>query len=107
MERGEATTVRLNDAVQVQPDSIVSRTVFKDDQLKVVLFGFGAGQELSEHTSSKLAVMHFLTGEAEVTLGKQRQVASPGTWIHMPAGLPHAIIARQPTTMLLYLMMGL
>ena len=34
-------------------DGILSRTLYNDERTKAVIFGFGAGQELSEHTSSK------------------------------------------------------
>ena len=32
-------------------DGILSRTIYQDDQIKVVVFGFGQGQELLEHTA--------------------------------------------------------
>lgn len=89
--------------VQPPPGGITSRTIHNDEALKVVLFGFDAGQELSEHTASMPAVMHFLEGEADVTLGDERTAAGPGTWIHMQAGLRHAITAKTPTIMLLSL----
>ncbi len=86
-----------------QPESIVSRTLHHDEQCKVVLFGFAAGQELSEHTAAVPAVMHFLAGEADVGLGDESVQANAGAWIRMPARLPHAITARTPVTMLLTL----
>jgi quercetin dioxygenase-like cupin family protein len=85
-------------------DGTLSRTLHQDEQLKAVLFNFSAGQELSEHTASTPAVMHFLQGEAEVTLGSDRVVAKAGTWIHMTAQLPHSIHATTPVTMLLLLL---
>ena len=59
---------------EVEPpaDGTLSRTLHQDERLKAVLFGFAAGQELSEHTSSTPAVMHFLKGEATVTLGDEQ-----------------------------------
>lgn len=87
------------------PDKgILSRTVFNDDRLKGVLFGFAQGEELSEHTASMPAILHFLHGEASVGLGEDRQQAQPGTWVHMPAGLKHSIQARTPVVMLLMLL---
>ena len=65
---------------------------------------FSAGQELSEHTASTPAVMHFLEGDAHVTLGGDPIVASAGTWIHMQAQLPHSIRAKTHVAMLLLLM---
>jgi quercetin dioxygenase-like cupin family protein len=90
--------------VELPKDGTLSRTIYQDDQLKAVLFGFSAGQELSEHTSSMPAVMHFLQGDAEVGLGDDTVSATGGTWIHMPAMLPHSIQTKTPVTMLLLLM---
>jgi quercetin dioxygenase-like cupin family protein len=85
-------------------DGTLSRTIHQDDSLKTVLFGFGAGQELSEHTASTAAVMHFLQGEADVTLGEDAMTAGAGTWIHMAPQLPHSIRAKTPVVMLLFLL---
>ena len=87
--------------LDVPPDSIISRTIFKSPELTVVLFGFAPGTELSEHTAAKTAVLHFLAGEADLTLGGDHQDALPGTWVHMPANLPHSVNARTAVRMLL------
>jgi quercetin dioxygenase-like cupin family protein len=93
-------------AAEVEPpvNGTLSRTLYQDDLLKVVLFGFAAGQELSEHTASTPAIMQFLRGEADVTLGADHVVASSGTWVHMPAQLPHSVRAKTSTVMLLLLL---
>lgn len=93
-------------AAEVEPpaDGTLSRTLYSDDRLKVVLFGFSAGQELSEHTASMPAVLHFIRGEAEVTLGDDRLAAVAGTWIHMPANLRHSIRTTTPVVLLLLLL---
>ena len=93
-------------AKEVQPPDkgILSRTLYNDDRLKAVLFGFGQGEELSEHTASMPAVLHFLQGEAKLTLGDDMLEARPGTWVHMPAGLKHSIKAKTPVVMLLLLL---
>ena len=85
-------------AQEVRPPDkgILSRTLSNDDRLKVVLFGFGRGEELSEHTTSMPAVLHFLQGEAKLTLGDDTLEAKPGTWVHMPKGLRHSIQAQTP-----------
>ena len=89
---------------EISPDSIVSRTFYSSEQVKVILFGFAAGQELSEHTASKPAVLHFLQGRARLTLGGDETTAELGTWVHMPPNLPHSIYAETQVTMLLYLL---
>jgi quercetin dioxygenase-like cupin family protein len=85
-------------------DGILSRTVFQDDRLKAVVFGFGQGQELSEHTAAKPALLFFVKGEASVGLGDDTKEAQAGTWVHMAAGLKHSIRAKTPVVMLLVLL---
>ena len=85
-------------------DGILSRTIFQDDQVKAVIFGFGQGQELSEHTAAKPAMLFFVKGEATVGLGDEAQEAQVGTWVHMPANLKHSIMAKTPVVMLLVLL---
>ncbi len=96
----------LDLAEEVQPPAkgILSRTLFSDDRLKAVAFGFAQGKELSEHTASTPAVSHFLPGEAKLSLGDDTVEARPGTWVHMPKGLRHGIQAQTPVVMLLLLL---
>jgi quercetin dioxygenase-like cupin family protein len=104
MENSPAHIVNLASAVLPPEDGIISRTIHNDERLKAVVFGFGSGQELSEHTASLPAVMHFLSGAADVTLGGEKSAASAGTWVQMPAGMPHSILAQTPVVMLLLLL---
>lgn len=90
----------------IPPDSIVSRTFHSEGQVKAILFGFAAGQELSEHTASQTAILHFLQGEADLTLGEDSMEAQAGTWVQMPPQLPHSVVAKTPVVMLLLLVKG-
>ncbi len=90
----------------VPEDSILSRTFYDGDDVRGVLFSFAAGQELSEHTASSPAILHFLSGEATVTLGGETVDAHAGSWAHMPPNLKHSIHAKTPVTMLLVLIRG-
>ena len=89
---------------EIGEDSIVSRTVYKDDGVRVILFGFAAGEVLSEHTSSYPAILHFLEGQAAVTLGEEAIQAQAGTWVHMPAHLPNSVKAETVVKMLLLML---
>lgn len=88
---------------EIPHDSIISRTIYNDEHLKAVLFGFDKGQELSEHTASMPAIIHIIQGEAKLKLGDDSVEAETGAWIHMPAGLRHAVYANTPLVMLLVL----
>lgn len=85
-------------------DGILSRTLYQDDKLKAVLFGFAPDQELSEHTASSPAILHVIHGKATLLLGKDTVEAVPGTWVHLAAQLPHSVHAKTPLVMLLLLL---
>jgi len=96
----------LVESVQISPDSIVSRTLRADENAKMIVFGFDAGQELSEHTASVLAIIHILSGQAEISLGEEKHEASAGSWSWMPAKLPHSSVAKTPVVLLLTMFTG-
>jgi len=91
---------------ETPPESIVSRAIYQDERHKVVLFGFAAGQELSEHTSSRPAILQVLRGEARLTLGDEVIDAAAGSWAFMPPHLKHSLTAKTPVQMLLTLLNG-
>ena len=80
----------LDLAKEVEPpeDGILTRTLFNDDDVKAVIFGFGQGEELSEHTASMPAILHFIQGEANLTLGGETVEAQPGTRPSPPIDRP-------------------
>ncbi|HKY84889.1 MAG TPA: cupin domain-containing protein [Anaerolineales bacterium] len=88
----------------IPQDSIVSRAFYTGDGVRATLFGFAAGQELTEHTASQAAILHFLKGHARLVLGELRTEAGPGSWAHMPAHLPHSVHAEDEMVMLLLLL---
>jgi quercetin dioxygenase-like cupin family protein len=92
---------------EIPPDSIVSRTVLENERVKLILFGFAPGQELSEHTASMPAILHFLRGEAALTLGADEQTAQPGTIVYMPPRLPHSVQAQSEVVMILLMLKGI
>jgi quercetin dioxygenase-like cupin family protein len=96
----------LDLAKEAEPpaDGILSKTIYQDDQIKAVVFGFGQGQELSEHTASKPAMLFFVKGEASVGLGDDVKEAGAGTFVHMPSGLKHSIKAKTAVVVLLVLL---
>ncbi len=74
-----------------------------DDQVKVVLFAFAAGEGLKEHVAPLPAIIQIIKGEAELTVGEQRVPGKSGTWIQMAIKTPHSIKATTPMVMLLTL----
>ena len=93
--------------VEVPKQGILSRTLYNDDQVKLVLFGFSPGQELSAHTAPMPASLYFLQGEGSLTLGDDQMSVRAGSCAHMTPGLTHAIVASTPLAMLLLMMKGM
>lgn len=83
---------------------ILSRTLYSGQGHKVVLFAFDAGQELSEHTASRPALLQILSGKGSLKLGQEELEIQPGSLAYTPAGLVHAVRAESPMVMLLTLL---
>jgi quercetin dioxygenase-like cupin family protein len=92
--------------IEIPKQGILSRTLYNDDQVKLVLFGFSEGQELSAHTAPMPASLYFLKGEGSLTLGEEQMAVRSGSSAHMTPNLRHAIVAKTPLVMLLTMMKG-
>ncbi|NND03248.1 MAG: hypothetical protein HKN91_10715, partial [Acidimicrobiia bacterium] len=52
-EPAAATVFRdLAAEVEIPTEGTLSKVIYKDDQVRLVLFAFDAGQELTEHTAA-------------------------------------------------------
>ncbi len=91
-------------ALDIVPDSIISRVIYKDSSINVTLFAFAPGQGLTEHTSARPATIHFLRGEGTLTVAGDRKDITPGSWLHMAPGTAHSVDATTPLVMLLTLL---
>jgi quercetin dioxygenase-like cupin family protein len=83
---------------------ILSQTLSNESGIELVLFAFAPGEQLSEHTSARPAIIHILSGEADLTVGVDAYQAIPGTWVRMPADTKHSVLARTALVMALYLL---
>src|SRR6516164_10593387 len=93
----------LTDETRFAPNGIVSRTLLRTENMRVVLFGFAEGQELTEHTSTQHALIQILSGECEFMLDGQAHSLKAGDFLYMPPNLPHAVKAARQFSMLLTL----
>jgi quercetin dioxygenase-like cupin family protein len=97
------TAIDVLGAVEVRAGSIVSKVVFRDETLNVTVFGIGAGEGLTEHTASRAAIIEVLSGRIDLTVDGEAYEAGAGFWLRMAEGTPHALVAKEPTVMLLTL----
>jgi quercetin dioxygenase-like cupin family protein len=103
MDAQAETIISLAKETQFAPNGIVSRTLLRTPNARVVLFGFSEGQELTEHTSTQRALIQILSGECEFSLAGKPHAAKAGDFLHMPPNLPHAVKATKQFSMLLTL----
>jgi quercetin dioxygenase-like cupin family protein len=90
----------LTAAVETQAGAVVSKVIYRDE----TVFGFDAGEELTEHRTARPAVVQVLAGRLRFTANGEELDAGPGFWLHMPSGTPHSLRATEPTVMLLTLL---
>lgn len=99
-----AAALPIGDAVQTSEAGIVSRTVLQTAELRVILFAFASGQELTGHSSRRRALAQVLSGECDFLFNGEWHRLAAGTVLHLPPDHPHAVrAAAGPFTMLLTL----
>jgi quercetin dioxygenase-like cupin family protein len=103
IEAESCRVLSLAAETQFAPNGIVSRTLWRGPNGRLVLFGFDAGQELTEHTSPHHAAVQILSGTCEWRLGAETRTLRTGELLYMPPQLPHAVKALERFSMLLTL----
>ena len=100
---GAQEILSLPEETHFAPNGIVSRTLLRTANSRVVLFGFAEGQELSEHMSTQHALVQVLTGKCDFSLAGELHKLKAGDLLYMPPDLPHALKATTKFSMLLTL----
>lgn len=95
--------IGLQANTQFSEQGIVSRALITTPAMRVTLFGFAEGQELTEHASSSRAIIQVLSGKSDWTVAGARMEIGAGEVLHMPPGTRHAVRANEPFSMLLTL----
>jgi quercetin dioxygenase-like cupin family protein len=90
--------------IAVAPESTVSRTVLRAEGVRVVLFAFDAGQELTEHTAAVPILLQVLDGALRVGAGGEVVDLQPGGLVHIGARVPHEVLAMAPSRMALVML---
>ena len=102
-----AEALLLRALVNPVDQGIASRVLAKTTGGNLTLFAFDVGQGLTEHTSPFDALVMVLEGTLALTVGSLPVRATPGTIVRMPADVPHALEAQEPTRMLLIMLRDL
>lgn len=93
----------LLEEVEIPENGTLSRVLYSGDGIRVVLFAFDEGQELTDHTASVPAVVQVVKGRLDLTLDNATVEIGPDSWVHMDAHLNHAVVALEPSVMILTL----
>lgn len=89
---------------EVPERGTLSRVLHEDGRLRLVLFAFDAGQELTEHTASVPAVLQVVSGRFRVTAGGDTFDMGPDAWLLLDAHEAHSLRAEEPSRLLLTLL---
>jgi len=97
----ESGVCSLLEPVKNVTHGIVSRAVLTTPGLRLTLFNFAAGQELSEHTSKARALVQILSGTCNFSVGNTLHTLKTGDLLHLPPNAPHSVTAPEAFSMLL------
>lgn len=95
--------VNLKDKIQYSADGILSSVLWKDNICQYTLFCLAKGTDISEHTSSRNAIVQVLEGEGILTLNGEEIRLEPGVFVFMAANAPHGLKAESNLAFLLTL----
>ena len=93
----------LRERIEYPADGVLSKVLFKDKNCQYTLFCLAADTSISEHTSTRNAVINVIEGRGTLILEGQEIQLEPGTFIFMKAHAPHALKAEQNLAFLLTL----
>lgn len=99
--RAMASVADLAALIDVAAESTVSRTVLRAEGVRVVLFAFDAGQELSEHTAAVPVLIQVLDGRLRIRADARTVELTRGGLLHLATRTPHEVVALEPTRMML------
>jgi quercetin dioxygenase-like cupin family protein len=99
----EAIRIALPSETTFAPKGIVSRTLFATSSARVTLFAFDDGQELTDHSTPRHALVHVLSGECDFKVWGKNYDLKTGELLSLPPGASHSVRARGRFSMLLTL----
>jgi len=85
---------------EVPEQGTLSRVLHDDGRLRLVLFAFDTGQELTEHTASVPAVLQVISGRFRVSAGGETFTMGSEAWLLLDAHEAHSLLALEPSRLL-------
>ena len=66
---GATVLNNLTASLEIPEDGVLSKVLYRDDEIRVVGFAFDIGQELTEHTAAVPVVIQVVSGRFQLTAG--------------------------------------
>jgi quercetin dioxygenase-like cupin family protein len=93
----------LRERIEYPTEGVLSKVLLKDNNCQYTLFCMAADTNISEHTSTRNAVINVIEGRGILTLEGEDIQLEPGIFVFMKANAPHALKAEQNLAFLLTL----
>ena len=99
----QSLVTQLKDKIEYAETGVLSKVLVKLLHCQYTLFCLAAGTDISEHTSTRNAVVQVIEGRGILNLEGQEILLEPGVFVLMPANAPHALQAQENLAFLLTL----
>ena len=87
----------------ISSDATTSRTVVSNEAARVVAFAMDAGQELTDHSAPRPAVVQVVEGRVTFTVGGESHDLDVGDVVYLAPNERHAVVALTPCRFVLVL----
>ena len=99
----QSLVTQLKDKIEYAETGVLSKVLLKLSYCQYTLFCLASGTDISEHTSTRNAVVQVIEGRGILTLEGRDILLEPGVFVYMPANAPHALKADENLAFLLTL----
>jgi len=92
--------------VPIEPGQRIIRKLFSASGARAMMLALDTGQGLTEHRAPVPILVQALDGTALFTAEGREVELRPGGIVHLDANVPHAVIATEPSHVLLMLLLS-
>lgn len=93
----------LRERIEYPAHGVLSKVLFKDNNCQYTLFCLAADTSISEHTSTRNAVINVVEGRGTLALEGKNIQLEPGLFIFMKSHAHHALKAEKNLAFILTL----
>ena len=91
-------------SLPVTPSATTSRTLLDNEAVRVVVFTFDTGEQLTEHTAAPPVVVQLVQGRMRFQVAGQDHDLAAGDCVYLAPKEPHALEAIEPSVLSLIML---